>query len=248
MLLMRQIYRIKSMAEQTPTNSMISENLNYCLGFLAICFLGVMPVASTQELNVRLLEKQPPSELSEAIKSKLDTAVVEVREGDTLLYEFWFPSVTQLEPKQAKDSSVLDQLPVACLIGAAKIHRDKRDYRDDDLYSGVHTIRFALQPQDGNHLGSSEYPYFGLLVMAENDRSLDGIKTYKQLTKASSLDTASEHPIILSLRPAISEAEKYTLVEPAPDHEAIRIEINANDGDDAKVVKFDLVVKGHGHL
>jgi hypothetical protein len=109
-------------------------------------------------------------------------------------------------------------------------------------------MRFALQPQDGNHLGSAEFLYFAVLVPAKLDTKPDGIADYKALVKASSKETATDHPVILSLRPPSStDGDVPKLCEPAAEHKSVRVKIPAKLGDEKTALVFEVVYEGKGH-
>ena len=111
-------------------------------------------------------------------------------------------------------------------------------------------MRFALQPQDGNHLGTAEFNYFAVLVPAKLDRSPDGIADYKKLVKTSGKETASGHPTILSLRPPSTETEDAPkLNNPVPEHKSVRVKVPAKIGDGGERTSaiFEVVYEGKGH-
>ena len=202
------------------------------------------------ELSLNTVEKAPPDSLGDSIKGVLDNKVVQLLDGDRPIFEFWFRTPLAIKSKPASIDKSLAALEQPTLIGAAKIHEDLRDYRDDDLYGGVHTMRFGLQPEDGNHLGTSEFRYFAVLIPTKLDQELDGVATYKRLSKLSSQETSSEHPMILSLRPVKKSGDSLpSLHEPAPDHKSIRISLAGMtaDGAEANLV-FDLVYEGMGEF
>jgi hypothetical protein len=139
-------------------------------------------------------------------------------------------------------------LKQATLIGAVNVPSAQRDYRDDEMAAGAYTMRFALQPQDGNHLGSAEFLYFAVLTPVKFDTKLDGIADYKQLVKASSKQTTTDHPVILSLRPPSAEApDAPKLVEPAAEHKSVLLKLPAKAGADTVPLAFEIVVEGKGH-
>jgi len=152
-----------------------------------------------------------------------------------------------LQSKPASTDKGLDALKQASLLGVVSVGKATRDYRDDPLPSGVYTMRFALQPQDGNHLGTAEYLYFAVLTPAKLDAKLDGITDYKALVKASSKETSTDHPMVLSLRPATSEeGESPKLNEPAPEHKSVRVKIPAKGpgADEKTSLVFEVVYQG----
>jgi len=153
-----------------------------------------------------------------------------------------------LQSKPASAGKALDAIKLATLLGVVAVSRDQRDYRDDELRAGIYTMRFALQPQDGNHLGTSEFNYFAVLTPAKIDNKLDGISDYKALVKASSKETSTDHPVILSLRPASSDqGEVPQLNAPAPEHKSVRVKVPAKAGDEKAEITFEIVYEGKGH-
>ncbi len=216
------------------------------LGTLLI--LTQINASAAAELSVKMAEKEPPKELDASIRAKLQTKAVQLMDGEKPVFEFWFSAELPLQSKPAVVSKALDAVKQTTLIGAVAVSRDQRDYRDDELRAGIYTMRFVLQPQDGNHLGTSEFNYFAALTPARNDNKLDGIGEYKALVKASSKETSTDHPVILSLRPASSEpGEAPQLKAPAPEHKSVSVRIPAKAGDEKVNVAFEIVYEGKGH-
>jgi hypothetical protein len=58
-----------------------------------------------------------------------------------------------------------------------------RDYKDNEVPKGIYTARFELQPKDGDHLGTAEFDSFLVLTDVQNDKELNGLNTFKALTK-----------------------------------------------------------------
>ena len=204
--------------------------------------------ARAAELTLKTTDKEPPADLSADLRALLAPKVVQLLDGDKPVFEFWLVKELLLSAKPASVARALDGLKTAALLGAVSVSGDRRDYRDDEWHSGVYSMRFVLQPQDGNHLGTSEFNYFAALVPAKLDLKPDGITDYKSLVQASSKETATDHPLILSLRPASSEAgESPKLNAPAPEHKSIRVKIPAKAGDEKTSLTFEIVYEGKGH-
>ncbi len=215
-----------------------------------ICVLAAT-VAGAAEWTVKRVEKAPPKELAKGVKKELSSAAIQVSEGDELVYEFWFNEAVPLKSKPSSLTEPFSAMEETTLLGAASVHQSKRDYRDSQIYKGVYTMRYTLKPQDGNHLGTSDYPYFALLVPAKRDRGGKELQSREAFVKASSADTFSGHPVVLSLRPAPSkEGDLPAVHQPAPEHQSIRVAVNAGvkGADKPSKVVFDLVVKGIGSL
>jgi len=198
------------------------------------------------EFTVKVAEKESPKELGDAIRQMLQPKPVQVLDGGKPAFEFWFVKEVPLKSKPASQAKALETLEQATLLGAVSISADTRDYRDDELPAGVYTVRFALQPQDGDHSGSSDYVYFVVLVPAALDTKPDSLTTYRAVVKASAKGTSTGHPHILSLRPASSEAgDEPQIKEPAPEHKSVLLKLPAKVGGEKTCLAFELVCEGH---
>ena len=203
--------------------------------------------AGAEALKLRVADKPPPAELDASIRSVLQPKAVQLLDGDTPVFEFWFRSEVPLAAKPASTEKAMDALRQPTLIGAVVLQKERRDYKDNVIATGLHTMRFALQPQNGDHLGTADFNYFLVLVPAKRDAKLDAITDYKALVNASSEGTTTEHPVIISLRPANSTSGEFpALSEPAPEHKAVRLKLPAKvaGAADKTELAFDLVYEG----
>jgi len=208
-------------------------------------------VAIADALKLKVADKEPPAELDESIRATLQPKAVQLLDGDKAVFEFWFRKEVPLTTAPASSVKGLDGLKAPILFGAVAVRADRRDYKDNPIATGVHTMRFSLQPQNGDHLGTADFNYFLVLVPAKTDAKLDGIADYKALVTASSAGTSTEHPVIISLRPVDSATGDFpSLTEPAADHKAVRLKLTAKDaGAPDKIdLVFDLVYEGKGHI
>jgi len=74
----------------------------------------------------------------------------------------------------------------------------------------------------------------------------DALSTYKAVVKASAKGMTTEHPHVMSLRPASSEAgDQPQIKEPAPGHKSILLKLPAKAGDEKTNLTFELVCEGH---
>ena len=214
------------------------------LGLTTGLLLGTIALAldaSASELKVQ--EKAPPTQVDPAIRKLLQGKSIQLAP-----FEFWLVSELQLPAKATEPGKALDSLQQATILGVVSIEKATRDYRDDEIPAGIYTMRLILQPQDGNHLGTSEFPQFAALTPAKADTKPEGITDYKSLVKASSKETATDHPVILSLRPVNSApSDMPTIEEPAPEHKSVRVKIPASARGEKTEIAFDIVYEGKGH-
>jgi hypothetical protein len=213
-----------------------------------LAFALTATAGSAGDLALKVSDKEHPKELDPSIAARLQRSAVQLLDGDKPAYEFWFVNELPLASKPVSPAKALDAIKQATLLGAASVPTARREYRDDELAAGVYTMRLGLQPQDGNHLGTSEFNWFAVLVPAKLDTKPDGITDYKPLVKASSRETATDHPVILSLRPPSStDGDAPKLCEPAPEHKSVRVKVPATFGDEKTSLVFEVVYEGKGH-
>ena len=235
---------------QLHTNSFSTGRAAASAGVIlfVLLLLGAAACAPAAELVVRVKDQPPPKELDASIAGRLQPKAVQVLAGDQRLFEFWFVEQLPLGAKPASPAKALETIKQPALLGAVSVGKGRRDYRDDDIAPGVYTMRLAIQPNDGNHLGTSEFSWFSALIPARLDTKPDGIADYKSMVKASSKETTTDHPVILSLRPASSsDGALPQLSEPAPEHRSVRVQVPAKAGEETTSVVFEVVIEGKGH-
>ena len=204
-----------------------------------------LPLAAA-DFSVKLTATPLPTDVSADVKKTLGKDCITLTIGGKPWLEFWLRAPLPLKAKPSKPEKALDALATATLMGVVRVHKSGRDYRDDDLYKGVFTMRYGKIPGDGNHLGASDYPYFAVLIPAKKDPKLDTYKTFKTMTKASLKETAAEHPMILSLRPAKKTTAKPAIIEPAPEHKSILLTAAGALKDVKLPIPLQIVFEGIG--
>src|SRR5260370_23962208 len=99
------------------------------------------------DLSVKVADKPPQNQISESIRKTLQPKAVQVLDGETPLFEFWFSAEVPLKSKPASIDKALDALRETTLLGAAIVGKGQRHYKDNEIPAGVYTLRFALHPQ-----------------------------------------------------------------------------------------------------
>jgi hypothetical protein len=217
-------------------------------GYLSFLLL-IAAIGQGSAAEVKVVDHGPPKEIDAAIREKLQTKAIQLSDGGQAIYEFWFANEIPLKSKSDDSTKALQAIQETTLLAAVQVGKGQHDYKDNDIAPGVYTMRFGLQPQDGDHLGSAEFPYFVVLIPAKADTKPDGMSDFKTMTKASGKATASGHPIVLSLRPAATEkGYQPKLTEPAPENKAVRFQVPARlpTGPQKEYIVFDLVYQGKG--
>jgi len=144
---------------------------------LAFVVLLIAPLAFADEYSVEVLKEPPPADaLSKEIKAALsDTGYSVTREGTKTLCNIWLAKTWDVKPDFEATADVLYPFAEGQFVAVIQYQRDAEDFREQELEDGVYTLRYALQPIDGNHVGTFPTRDFLLVVKASDDRSPEPI-------------------------------------------------------------------------
>lgn len=154
------------------------------------------------EYVLRVEEKPPPDEIAAELREQIVPKAYQLSDADGLFFELWF--VEELAVSKIGDTpkDTLKQGTEIALLGAAVVHaEDHNDFRDDPIDPGIYVLRMSLQPQDGNHMGTSPFDTFAILMPYDKDGELAEFADHEFMVELASEDTIAEHPPILALQP-----------------------------------------------
>ncbi|QDU22918.1 hypothetical protein [Urbifossiella limnaea] len=149
----------------------------------------------------------PPAALAEPVRTLLSKDALVVRSGDAVVMRVWFRDVIPVKatPEQLKNGITYREIPEGALVGAIEFPTAFTDFRKQELAAGVYTLRFAVQPDIGDHTGTAPHPDFCLLSPAGKDRSAEPMEV-KDLIELSSTVNEGKHPAVLLLFPNFDKA------------------------------------------
>ena len=139
----------------------------------------------------------------------------------------------------------------AVLIGVVRVHKERRYFRDEEIPPGVYTLISGLQPEDGDHLGTSPARYFAVLSPSKLDRKLQGVSGHGHLVRISSKVNAAGHKSTLNLQPVRNKEGQFPgLAEHHQDQKLVYLQIPGRiKGQDKPVVlRFGIVYQGTGEI
>ena len=99
------------------------------------------------------------------------------------------------------------------LVGLLQV-QDKTgytDFRGQEMKPGVYTLRYGQQPEDGNHVGTSDLADFLLGIPAARDTDPKPISGFDDLSEKSAGASGSTHPAIFSMLPAEKPIKAATI-------------------------------------
>lgn len=180
---------------------------------LALVVLSVSAGAQAlaqESYKVEPLKEAPPAELAGPVKETLNPEGLRIvdDQGKTVA-DVWFRKAIPASGKPAGPEGpvLFPTLKVGELIGALRFTEEGRDFRDQAIAKGVYTLRYGLQPMNGDHLGASPFRDFALLLPAAKDKALGDLAA-KPLHEESAESAGTSHPAILMLLEAPAGAGK----------------------------------------
>jgi hypothetical protein len=188
-----------------------------------------------------LSEAAPADVVAKEIASQLSPSGVKVTSDGKTLCEIWLCKTLATKADFKPTAETLYPLQPGQLIGVIRYRSKGADFREQEIPRGVYTLRYALQPVDGNHVGTSPTRDFLLLVAAKADQSPKPLDE-KGMFKQSAESIGTKHPALLCMqrgesakRPAIRNIED-------PAWSIVQLATSVEGG---KTIDLDFVVVGH---
>lgn len=136
---------------------------------------------------------------SESIRKSLEAKGHRIVGSDgNVLCEIWLRSGVPAG-KTETPGAAYTTIGESTLIGAVVFPKNAFDFRGQQVKAGAYTLRYALYPPDGNHLGISPIRDFLVLIPVSVDQNADAQYKFDELTKMSAKTTGANHPAVISL-------------------------------------------------
>jgi hypothetical protein len=163
-----------------------------------------------EKFKVSVLKEPPPGSVAALMRGAMDGQGfrIEDDQGRTLA-DIWLRKAIPASDKPTGPAGAI-QFPFLAdgeLLGLLQFPTEGHDYRDQPIAKGVYTMRYGLQPVNGDHLGVSPYRDYSLLLPVSKDQSL-ALPTRKQLEERSANSAGTSHPAVFLLLTAPPDAPK----------------------------------------
>jgi hypothetical protein len=204
---------------------------------LALCLTSSVPAAAA--LAVAVTDAAPPDGVSAAIRDAVGAGSLKVTDGSADVAEFWLRDELPTK-KPASDTLGVSfgGLETGELVGVVRLVRPWRDYKDQAIPAGVYTLRYAVRPADGNHMGVSTYRDFLLLAPVADDTAVAKPGTVDELYARSMKATGQPHPAALALFPVWDPVKEPAIVTNDADQPTLAVPVGG--------LVLGLVIEGQG--
>jgi hypothetical protein len=205
---------------------------------LAVAVLSL--VSAAQSGKIENLGPLTDTSVPDALRQVLDSRGYRVLLDDgSTACELWLRKNVPVQPKKDSQDVIYTQLAESTLVGVLHFPKAGSDFRGEAIPAGFYTLRYALLPDDGNHLGVAPNRDFLLLIPAASDADPKVSFKSQELNALSRTATGTKHPGPLSMAsptgttPAVSKDDQ--------DHWIFSAAMKLASGEE---LPFALVVKG----
>jgi len=188
--------------------------------------LGCAQVAAP---SVEPLKDSAPVELAEAQRRMLAPTGHRVLRAGQPLIDLWFRNaVPTAEPRQGK-GILYGALVPGSFIAAGRIHDGASDFKGQKIAPGLYTLRYAVQPDDGDHQDVTESRDFLLLCDAAADAT-PGDLDEKTLRTISARINGKKHPSVLYLTGRKGGSRPRVTTQSSPLRTVLEVDVSGTGG------------------
>jgi hypothetical protein len=194
-------------------------------------------LVSANALSAAKLSDAPPPELAPAVRALIAESGARVTVPGAALDFWWVKSL----PQQGTGAPSWQHMEEGTLVGAVRVSAVYKDIRGRVIKPGVYTLRYGIQPANGDHLGVSPFREFLLLSPAAVDTDVKptGHEGTVDLSKQT---IGGSHPAVWSLDPpALTDAAPLSGRTNDAGHEAVVFEVPTASG---TPLRFGLILIG----
>lgn len=180
------------------------------LAFAVVALIGLgSPAFAQDSYTVEPLKDAPPEGLAAPVKANLASEGARILDSGGKPYaEIWLRKAIPASAKPGAAAGTI-QFPVLAegeLLGAIRFLGEGHDYRDQTIPKGVYTLRYGIQPVNGDHLGVSPFRDYALTIPAAKDPEVAALPK-KTLETKSAESAGSTHPGVWILLAAKGDAK-----------------------------------------
>jgi len=174
------------------------------LRFLLTLVLCLIASASADEptFTAKVVEAALPAEVSRDIGKLLSVDAIEVRDAAGPVVTFWLRKSlpTEATADQIRNGLTYAEITGGSVVGVVSFANTWTDFRKQEVVAGVYTLRIAVQPATGDHMGTAPHTDFCLLTPVAKDTKPGAIEL-KALVEQSKEITGGVHPSVMLLFP-----------------------------------------------
>ncbi|HEV3513903.1 MAG TPA: hypothetical protein VGS05_19505 [Candidatus Sulfotelmatobacter sp.] len=204
-----------------------------------VLIFSLLSAAQTGKVEITgpLTDTAVPEQIRQSLQ---DTGYRLILDDPKPACELWLRKNIPAQTKTDAEGVDYPELAESTLLGVMHFSQAAADFRGQQIPAGFYTLRYALMPDDGNHLGVSPNRDFLLLIPAQSDSDPSATFKFEELVILSAKTVGTKHPSPLSLPPA-DKPSSGTVAKDDQDHWIFSGALKLASG---KEIPFALIVKG----
>lgn len=136
-----------------------------------------------------------PEGAPEAAAAMVASEGVAVKTGGKVVAEYWGRKDAFEGTPSSGFGIRYDTIPEGAFIALAHFTEEGHDFREQGIPAGWYTMRYALHPEDGNHMGAAPSRDFAVLTPAAQDTELAKNYDFKGLVELTK-KVGNPHPTV----------------------------------------------------
>ncbi|NBO92951.1 MAG: hypothetical protein EBV06_11670 [Planctomycetia bacterium] len=200
-------------------------------------FLAVLLFAADFSLETQK-DVAAPDEVAPAIVRLLERRCLRLKDGKgNTLAEVWLRASVTVEATDEQISNGLTyaEVPATTLLGVIRLPDSLIDYRKQKVPAGVYTLRLAIQPPTGDHMGTAPHAEFAILCSASEDRKAERMEAKTLIETSTKIN--SDHPSVMVLFPGHKDATPDPkLVDKGKGHQVLFAQMTAASAKGKKAI------------
>lgn len=169
--------------------------LGLCL--ILACACAAVPAAADYKLEKGV---PAPGGMPAVLKELVEAQGVRVlNDAGAPFAEIWFHKALAAEAKPPGADVLYAGIPDGSFLGVLRFVAAGSDFRGQAIKPGLYSMRYALMPADGNHIGAAQYRDSTLLVPADADQNPEGSLKFEQVVALSRKASGTGHPAVFSM-------------------------------------------------
>jgi len=196
---------------------------------LATCLLSSI-TASAQSYRAEATDALPAG-LPKAVQEMLQPSGARLLTAEgAAVCEVWLRKEVPTQAASESADILFGAIAEGTLIGVLHFPSVGSDYRGQPIKPGLYTLRYALIPQDGNHMGVN--PYRDSLVLTPVAVDADPAKSLKfeELVKLGRESSGTAHPGFLIMSPVTGDGSTNVVQDDAG-HWNLELKLHGQSGD-----------------
>jgi hypothetical protein len=171
-------------------------------------------------------------DIPKSLQDLLDLQGTRVVDGQgSTLCEIWLRKAVPANPSPSNSSDTLyGALAEGTFLGVLHFPARGADFRGQAIKPGYYTLRYALIPQDGNHMGVNPYRDTLVLGPVAADTAPDTALKFEGLVKLSQQASGTPHPALLVMGQVNGDSFP-SVVKDDQGHWNLQVKLHGQNGD-----------------